>query len=149
MEFTYPNQMQLPASYAVLSEDEMVYIGGGAFDLGISQQDVLNFSVNLCVNLVRMLGQGALTNTLNGIQDMRNDGLTTWGAIQHYWGRQTPVGKTMTVVAVGFVGVYLYYQAVSIVNSVLSIYSDMKDIYESDSQTAGTAGTANTALAAA
>lgn len=129
MEFTYSNPMQLPASYAVLSEDEMVYIGGGAFDLGISQQDVLNFSVNVGINLMRMLGQAAISNTINGIIDMRNDGLTTWGAVEHYWGRQTPVGKTMTVVAAGFAGVYVYYWAVSAINSFLSIYTDLRNIY--------------------
>ena len=42
MEFTYQSTMQLPASYAVLSEDEMVYTVGGAFELNINAQDVLN-----------------------------------------------------------------------------------------------------------
>ena len=111
MEFTYQSTMQLPASYAVLSEDEMVYTVGGAFELNINAQDVLNFTVNVGVNLVRMLGQAAISNTIAGIIDMRNDGLTTMGAIEHYWGRQTPVGKTMTVVAAGFAGVYVYYWA--------------------------------------
>ncbi len=55
MEFTYQSTMQLPASYAVLSEDEMVYTVGGAFELNINAQDVLNFTVNVGVNLVRML----------------------------------------------------------------------------------------------
>ena len=54
MEFTYQSTMQLPASYAVLSEDEMVYTVGGAFELNINAQDVLNFTVNVGVNLVRM-----------------------------------------------------------------------------------------------
>ena len=51
MEFTYQSTMQLPASYAVLSEDEMVYTVGGAFELNINAQDVLNFTVNVGVNL--------------------------------------------------------------------------------------------------
>ena len=79
MEFTYQSTMQLPASYAVLSEDEMVYTVGGAFELNINAQDVLNFTVNVGVNLVRMLGQAAISNTIAGIIDMRNDGLTTMG----------------------------------------------------------------------
>ena len=74
MEFTYQSTMQLPASYAVLSEDEMVYTVGGAFELNINAQDVLNFTVNVGVNLVRMLGQAAISNTIAGIIDMRNDG---------------------------------------------------------------------------
>ena len=139
MEFTYQSTMQLPASYAVLSEDEMVYTVGGAF--------VLNFTVNVGVNLVRMLGQAAISNTIAGIIDMRNDGLTTMGAIEHYWGRQTPVGKTMTVVAAGFAGVYVYYWARSAIESFLSIYNDMRNIYneseaKNQAQAAGTAALA-------
>ena len=86
MEFTYQSTMQLPASYAVLSEDEMVYTVGGAFELNINAQDVLNFTVNVGVNLVRMLGQAAISNTIAGIIDMRNDGLTTMGAIERLLG---------------------------------------------------------------
>ena len=139
MEFTYQSTMQLPASYAVLSEDEMVYTVGGAFELNINAQDVLNFTVNVGVNLVRMLGQAAISNTIAGIIDMRNDGLTTMGAIEHYWGRQTPVGKTMTVVAAGFAGVYVYYWARSAIESFLSIYNDMRNIYnESEAKKSGT-----------
>ena len=63
MEFTYQSTMQLPASYAVLSEDEMVYTVGGAFELNINAQDVLNFTVNVGVNLVRMLGQADRKST--------------------------------------------------------------------------------------
>ena len=114
MEFTYQSTMQLPASYAVLSEDEMVYTVGGAFELNINAQDVLNF---------------------------------TMGAIEHYWGRQTPVGKTMTVVAAGFAGVYVYYWARSAIESFLSIYNDMRNIYneseaKNQAQAAGTAALA-------
>ena len=139
MEFTYQSTMQLPASYAVLSEDEMVYTVGGAFEL--------NFTVNVGVNLVRMLGQAAISNTIAGIIDMRNDGLTTMGAIEHYWGRQTPVGKTMTVVVAGFAGVYVYYWARSAIESFLSIYNDMRNIYneseaKNQAQAAGTAALA-------
>ena len=67
MEFTYQSTMQLPASYAVLSEDEMVYTVGGAFELNINAQDVLNFTVNVGVNLVRMLGQAAIMPAFAGI----------------------------------------------------------------------------------
>ena len=141
MEFTYQSTMQLPASYAVLSEDEMVYTVGGAFELNINAQDVLNFTVNVGVNLIR------ISNTIAGIIDMRNDGLTTMGAIKHYWGRQTPVGKTMTVVVAGFAGVYVYYWARSAIESFLSIYNDMRNIYneseaKNQAQAAGTAALA-------
>ena len=169
MEFTYQSTMQLPASYAVLSEDEMVYTVGGAFELNINAQDVLNFTVNVGVNLVRMLGQAAISNTIAGIIDMRNDGLTTMGAIEHYWGRQTPVGKSLTipgavhhywsnqttvgkvgtVVGAACVGYAVYIQAVTLFNTFLSIYNDMRDIYNGTNTQTETATTANAALAAA
>ena len=67
--------------------------------------------------------------------------------IEHYWGRQTPVGKTMTVVVAGFAGVYVYYWARSAIESFLSIYNDMRNIYneseaKNQAQAAGTAALA-------
>lgn len=47
MEFTYQSTMQLPASYAVLSEDEMVYTVGGAFELNIDRAAVAQFVTNV------------------------------------------------------------------------------------------------------
>lgn len=142
MEFTQQGLMQLPASYAVLSEDEMIYIEGGALEFNISQQDIANFAANVGINLILMFGRTAFANTVAGIQDMRNDGLTTMGAIEHYWGRQTPAGKTMTFVFAGFAGFYLYVQAMGIINSFLSVYSEMKNAYDSaDAQNAAAAGT--------
>ena len=145
MEFTYQSTMQLPASYAVLSEDEMVYTVGGAFELNINAQDVLNFTVNVGVNLVRMLGQAAISNTIAGIIDMRNDGLTTMGAIEHYWGRQTPVGKAATVLFTGFAGYAVYIYAVQLINTALGIYTDVNNNYYNDGSSTGTTTTDPTA----
>lgn len=130
MELNHANQLRMPASCAVLSEDEMIYIEGGAFSLNISQEDVMYFTANVFVNAIRLLGQGALAYAVNGLQNMRNDGLTVGGAIKHYWGRQNTFGKTMTVVVAGFAGVYLYYQAVSLINTLLSVYDDFKSAYD-------------------
>ena len=59
MEFTYQSTMQLPASYAVLSEDEMVYTVGGAFELNINRAGCrCNFTVNVGVNLRTYAGSG-------------------------------------------------------------------------------------------
>ena len=52
MEFTYQSTMQLPASYAVLSEDEMVYTVGGAFELNINAQDVLHCSMYVLIHIL-------------------------------------------------------------------------------------------------
>ena len=59
MELTYQNQMLLPASYTVLSEEEMTYIEGGAITASDATAAVLNFAINFAVNTIKTLGQGA------------------------------------------------------------------------------------------
>lgn len=148
MEFTDLKPMQLPASYAVLSEDEMVYIEGGAFELNITKEQVVDFATNVVINSIRMLGQASIAYAFAGIQDMRADGLSTWGAVEHYWGRQTPVGKTMTFVAAGFAGVYVYFSVATFINTVLSIYQDARNSYNETTTNAAASAAATPALAA-
>ena len=92
MEYTSSTSLHFPAAYAPISEDEMIYIEGGA-DVISPQQ----FTYNLVTNLIRLMGQAAFTSAVTGLINMRNDGLTVGGSIKHYWGRQTPVGKAATV----------------------------------------------------
>ena len=140
MEFTYQSTMQLPASYAVLSEDEMVYTVGGAFELNIDRAAVAQFVTNVISNSIRLAGQYTFQMAFDGLTNMRNDGLTIPGAVHHYWSNQTTVGK---------VGYAVYIQAVTLFNTFLSIYNDMRDIYNGTNTQTETATTANAALAAA
>ena len=73
MEYTCQNPMRFPAAYAVVAEEEMVYIEGGAFTfnvgkyqvtVNIDQQQVLTFCTNVVVNYIRLLGQAAFTNAV-------------------------------------------------------------------------------------
>ena len=82
MEYTSSTSLHFPAAYAPISEDEMIYIEGGA-DVISPQQ----FTYNLVTNLIRLLGQAAFTGAVTGLINMRNDGLTVGGSIKHYWGR--------------------------------------------------------------
>ena len=101
MEFTYQSTMQLPASYAVLSEDEMVYTVGGAFELNIDRAAVAQFVTNVISNSIRLAGQYTFQMAFDGLTNMRNDGLTIPGAVHHYWSNQTTVGKVGTVIGGG------------------------------------------------
>ena len=130
MELTYQNQMLMPASYAVLSEEEMTYIEGGAVTVSDATAAVLNFAINFAVNTVKTLGQGAFNAAWNGMKEMHGDGLSIAGSVKHYWGRQTPAGKVGTVVVGSFAGFYVYAQTVQIINTVTAIYQDIKAIYE-------------------
>ena len=142
MEFTYQSTMQLPASYAVLSEDEMVYTVGGAFELNIDRAAVAQFVTNVISNSIRLAGQYTFQMAFDGLTNMRNDGLTIPGAVHHYWSNQTTVGAAC-------VGYAVYIQVVTLFNTFLSIYNDMRDIYNGTNTQTETATTANAALAAA
>ncbi len=64
---------------------------------------------------------------------MRNDGLTTMGAIEHYC--QTPWALIlMTVLRCRFCRRYVHYRARSAIESFLSIYNDMRNIQREGSQ---------------
>lgn len=148
MEFTDLKPMQLPASYAVLSEDEMVYIEGGAFELNITKEQVINFSTNVVVNSIRLLGQAAVGAAIAGMISMHNDGLTVEGSLRHYWDGQSNLGKAMTFVAAGFAGVYAYLSVARFFNTVLSIYQDARNSYNETTTNAATSAAATPALAA-
>lgn len=70
MEYTSQSALHFPAAYAPISEDEMIYLDGGD---AISPQQ---FTFNLVTNLIRLMGQAAFSGALNGLSNMRNDGLT-------------------------------------------------------------------------
>ena len=130
MELTYQNQMLLPASYTVLSEEEMTYIEGGAITASDATAAVLNFAINFAVNTIKTLGQGAFNAAWNGMKEMHDDGLSITGSVKHYWGRQTPAGKAGPVVVGSFAAFYVYAQTMQIINTAVAIYKDIKAIYE-------------------
>ena len=130
MELTYQSQMLLPASYTVLSEEEMTYIEGGAITVSNATAAVLNFAINFAVNTIKTLGQGAFNAAWNGMKEMHDDGLSITGSVKHYWGRQTPAGKAGTVVISSFAAFYAYAQTMQIINTAVAIYRDIKAIYE-------------------
>ena len=130
MELTYQSQMLLPASYTVLSEEEMTYIEGGAITASDATAAVLNFAINFAVNTIKTLGQGAFNAAWNGMKEMHDDGLSITGSVKHYWGRQTTAGKAVTVVVGSFAAFYVYAQTMQIINTAVAIYQDIKAIYE-------------------
>lgn len=132
MEYTSQSALHFPAAYAPISEDEMIYLDGGD---AISPQQ---FTFNLVTNLIRLMGQAAFGNALNGLSNMNNDGLTTGGAIAHYWNRQNTVGKVATIVFTGFAGYAVYIYCVSLVNNVLNLYTSAKNSITGADQTTTT-----------
>ena len=144
MEYTSSTSLHFPAAYAPISEDEMIYIEGGA-DVISPQQ----FTYNLVTNLIRLMGQAAFSGAVTGLINMRNDGLTVGGSSKQYCGRQGTIGKAATVLFTGFAGYAVYVYAVQLVNTALGIYTDVKDNYYNDGSSTGTTTTDPTAASTA
>lgn len=131
MEHTYQDPMRLPAAYAVLAEEEMTYLDGGAvysFDVGkytvsVDTDVLAMYAMNLAVNTLYVLGQGAVEMFSNKIQDGIADGLGLFGTIDHFWSGLNGWSRAATVGMGMLGGYYVYAQVVSIVNSLKSLFS--------------------------
>lgn len=139
MESIYQHPMRYPAFYAVVAEDEMVYIEGGSYTfsvgnyqvtLNIDPDAIATFCTNVVVNYIRLLGQTAFTNAVNGLAAARDDGLSTSAAIQYFWKNQGTTGRVATFVFGAFAGYYLYVQAVNLYYVAVSIFNDLKNAYD-------------------
>ena len=149
MESTRQNQLLLPAAYAPISEEEMIYIEGGD---SISPQQ---FAYNFTANLSRLIGQYIFEEAWNGMFNMLRDGLTVGGAIKHYWNGRNKLGKFFTLVSAGFAGYAVYVNAMQAINTALGIYTEVKDSYlnsntsSSDSSTTDATAATTAALTTA
>ena len=132
MDHTSQSAMLMPASYAVLSEEEMTYLDGGAdysFNIGdytvTFHPEVLGaYAMNLVVNTFYMLGQGAFQYTVNTFKEGLMDGLTVGGVIKHNWNRMNTWSRVATVGMAGLAGYYAYAQ-------VRSMYLSLKNLFGS------------------
>lgn len=133
MDHTSQSAMLMPASYAVLSEEEMTYLDGGAdysFNIGdytvTLHPEVLGaYAMNLVVNTFYMLGQGAFQYTVNTFKEGLMDGLTVGGVIKHNWNRMNNWSRAATVGMSVLGGYYVYVQAVGIYKSLKNLFGSM------------------------
>lgn len=130
MELTYQSPMLMPAAYAVIPEDEMTYIEGGAAVAMPATEQVVGFALNVVINSIRMLGRGALNSAINGMQEMHDDGMSIYGSVRYFWDGQNTRGKVSTVVMGSFAGFYAYLWARQTINTIVSIYKEVKAAYE-------------------
>ena len=97
MDHTYQSTMLMPASYAVLSEEEMTYLDGGAdynFNVGkytvtFHPEVLVTYAMNVVVNGVYMLSQGSFQYFINTFKEGLSDGLSLTGVVKHHEYRYT------------------------------------------------------------
>lgn len=129
MEYNNQRMLQLPTVYAVLSEEEMTYIDGGAFSFNITQEQVAVFTINLAVNTLNLLGQGAVEYFSTMLQNGFNDGLSLYGILDHQWGKMNTWSKVAAGGLAVLGGYYVYVQVYSIVQSVKQLIGAFKETF--------------------
>ena len=115
MDHTSQSAMLMPASYAVLSEEEMTYLDGGAdysFNIG-------DYTVTFHPEV---LGAYAMNLVVNTFKEGLMDGLTVGGVIKHNWNRMNNWSRAATVGMSVLGGYYVYVQAVGIYKSLKNLF---------------------------
>ena len=123
----------MPASYAVLSEEEMTYLDGGAdysFNVGdytvtLHPEVLVTYAMNVVVNGVYMLSQGSFQYFINTFKEGLSDGLSLTGVVKHNWNRMNTWSRVATVGMAGLAGYYAYAQVRSMSLSLKNLFGSM------------------------
>ena len=113
----HPNQntMLLPASYAVISEEEMTYLDGGqSIYLGSAFNHDIYFNTNYSFRYIAGRVQSGLSN-----------GLSLSGTFYHTWDKMNTWSRIASVGVAGLAGVYVYSQVMNVIRTVTSIYDQI------------------------
>lgn len=129
MEHTYQSPMMLPAAYAVLSEDEMIYIEGGEFSFAVGDhtvtvrpeilaQQVAYYTTNIIINGMYLLGQGYVQQVTRTLITGLSDGLTLGGTIAHSWNKLNGWSKAGSIGLSALGGLYIYVQIATLAQGI-------------------------------
>lgn len=132
MDHPYQTSMQLPAAYAVITEEEMTYLGGGSdivlgqafgYRLVLDTDQFLTFCANVVGNFGYYLLGASFSYVTNIFESGAKNGLSIAGSVAHAWNRlETPGSRIGAVGLTGLAGVYVGLQAVSIFRSLRNLY---------------------------
>lgn len=149
MDHPHENMMHLPASYAVLSEEEMTYLDGGkqivlahfgTKDLLLDTEVFHEFLISVAVNSGVMLTAASFNYISNLWQAGTNNGLSAGGTFHHTWDKlATPWSRIAAVGVASLAGVYVYSKAMSVYRNVKSIYENLSNTAFPDFSEAQTA----------
>lgn len=129
----HPNQntMLLPASYAVISEEEMTYLDGGqsiylgsAFnhDIYFNTDQFATFCQNAAINLFVLMTNYSFLYIAGRVQSGLSNGLSLSGTFYHTWDKMNTWSRIASVGVAGLAGVYVYSQVMNVIRTVTSIY---------------------------
>ena len=132
----HPNQntMLLPASYAVISEEEMTYLDGGqsiylgsAFnhDIYFNTDQFATFCQNAAINLFVLMTNYSFRYIAGRVQSGLSNGLSLSGTFYHTWDKMNGWSKLALFGMGTLAGYYAYGQVVSIIRTVKNLYNDL------------------------
>ena len=132
----HPNQntMLLPASYAVISEEEMTYLDGGqsiylgsAFnhDIYFNTDQFATFCQNAAINLFVLMSNYSFRYIAGRVQSGLSNGLSLSGTFYHTWDKMNGWSKLALFGMGTLAGYYAYGQVVSIIRTVKNLYNDL------------------------
>ena len=132
----HPNQntMLLPASYAVISEEEMTYLDGGrsiylgsAFnhDIYFNTDQFATFCQNAAINLFVLMTNYSFRYIAGRVQSGLSNGLSLSGTFYHTWDKMNTWSRIASVGVAGLAGVYVYSQVMNVIRTVTSIYDQI------------------------
>lgn len=135
MDHPYQTTMQLPAAYAVITEEEMTYLEGGSkIVLGnflgsqwtLDTDQFMTFCSSIVVNFSYYLLSASFNYVTGIIESGLNSGLSLAGSILHQWSKlQTPWSRIGAIGITGMAGLYAGVQAVSIYRTFKSLYDSI------------------------
>ena len=134
MDHLYQTTMLLPASYAVISEEEMTYLDGGqsiylgsAFnhDIYFNTDQFATFCQNAAINLFVLMTNYSFRYIAGRVQSGLSNGLSLSGTFYHTWDKMNGWSKLALFGMGTLAGYYAYGQVVSIIRTVKNIYNDL------------------------
>ena len=134
MDHPYQTTMQLPAAYAVISEEEMTYLDGGqsiylgsAFnhDIYFNTDQFATFCQNAAINLFVLMTNYSFRYIAGRVQSGLSNGLSLSGTFYHTWDKMNGWSKLALFGMGTLAGYYAYGQVVSIIRTVKNLYNDL------------------------
>ena len=134
MDHLYQTTMLLPASYAVISEEEMTYLDGGksiqigsafGYDFYFNTEQFAAFCQNAAANLFALMASVSFQYLWGRAQSGYENGLSPSGTFYHAWDKMNTWSRIASVGVVGLAGIYVYSQFVNIISTVKSLYDQI------------------------
>ena len=134
MDHLYQTTMLLPASYAVISEEEMTYLDGGrviqlgtvfGYDISFNTDQFAIFCKSAAINAFLLATSYSFSYIKNTTLSGLNNGLSASGTFYHTWDKMNGWSRIALFGVATLAGYYAYSQISSFVNMAKDFYQQV------------------------